>query len=769
MKIDRILKCVAFAAGCVATAACFSAPVITAWPSTGAASGVAAAPIAGHYATSDTTTDTVELRDIRGVITHSVTRAQIAALLPWMSLGSGPDGPGTLAFSDSGRLLFILVHDATAAGDGQPSDAILRFDTFDGTLGVFSRLEISASEIDPPRAPVAFFKGRLYVGAETSVRIFRASRTDLTGPLLSTTTLPDAGAARCITVDRDNSLVIAGSGANIYRSGTVAIPPVWATIGAIPSMRAGAFSDQFGASGSDGLFVLADGASFGQSRLWRIPTNQVRGQASFSPVVYADIAEDWTVLGATADGALLGASGLGARRLTDSADTRLGFEAWVLDEFRQVVSFARNLIDPDGEPTGWVIDADVQQGWSRFHPATPDGACWTILALIVSDAIDNDAAAQGRIRDILVRYSGLAADSIKPSTTADGIMRHWIYPVNGSNEPGWSTEFAIYSQMKLCLGAERAMAAYPDDGVIQQAGAAIMCQVKNWANYIQPGTDAVYLTANVAGGPFADPRNFPFTEGIHFVEQASVFGTAAADAPWSRWINRALWPTATYLTGRPLTTSGANSHHPAFITLYSFLAQAAFRNSPAWRIQVDNLLASSSAWTDDSGPRYFTVFSAGTTPSGYNADTFGNHPDNLTSFPALMAFAGSGDTSPAASAYHAYRRGARQTFALGDSILFRRSDIDRNYSPNSAGLPDVVLGALGLAELLQPGVIDSLLAREYSPYACPPDVSGDGAATIEDLYLWHAAPTDLDRDGTVGAADAVYLLNYLRQREANDF
>src|SRR5262249_41994246 len=90
---------------------------------------VAPAPLFGLYATADTMQDRVEVRDIEGHVVRAVTRADMAALLPWMSLGTlADDGPVALAFSDSGRLLFMAVRDDNAAPDGLPGDAVLRLD-----------------------------------------------------------------------------------------------------------------------------------------------------------------------------------------------------------------------------------------------------------------------------------------------------------------------------------------------------------------------------------------------------------------------------------------------------------------------------------------------------------------------------------------------------------------------------------------------------------------------------------------------------------------
>jgi hypothetical protein len=44
--------------------------------------------------------------------------------------------------------------------------------------------------------------------------------------------------------------------------------------------------------------------------------------------------------------------------------------------------------------------------------------------------------------------------------------------------------------------------------------------------------------------------------------------------------------------------------------------------------------------------------------------------------------------------------------------------VDPTYQPDSAGLPDVALGALGLAELIRPGAVDAVLVGAYQPCGC---------------------------------------------------
>ena len=134
-----------------------------------------------------------------------------------------------------------------------------------------------------------------------------------------------------------------------------------------------------------------------------------------------------------------------------------------------------------------------------------------------------------------------------------------------------------------------------------------------------------------------------------------------------------------------------------------------------------------------------------------------------------MGLSALGDAEPAWGAYHAYRRGARQTFRTGASILDRRSDIDRTYLPNSAGLPDVALGALGLAELIAPGTAATVLAAPYVPQEMSPtDVNFDSRLSMDDVHAVQLIPSDLNGDALSNQSDVVAQMNWFRRREQRD-
>ncbi len=702
-----------------------------------------------------------------------------------MTLDGGPDGPSALAFSASGRLLHVLVHDDATPSDGLPSDVLLRLDVSTGQLTRQARLEVFDRGDIWPRLSMAHHRARLYVGTggiaggPGAIGVYTANAGFGAGTPSVTWTLPggaSAGPVTGIAIDRDTGTIYVANAAGLHRASipaSITATPTFTTFSTITDVRAIAWGDHFGSGPQRGLYVLR--AATGNGSIGWIPAALAASFTGLTPSAYVSAGSLWHDLAFTADGRLMVGADEDAEIIRDDSDTRLDFDAWMRDELAQNVVFARGLISPDGEPAGWVIDADTVPSLPRFHPATPDGAAWVILTLLVHGEINSDPAVQSDVRNILVRYAGLSPDGIRPARSADGIFKHWLSPITGNTKPGWPDEYATLSTMKIVTAAARAMDVFPDDPVIARAASRIIFGVRNWASYFQAGTQALAFKGLLSGAPGPDTTSWarPFHEGILFAEQAGAYGGTAGQAIAASWFMRGNWPTASFVVGRPITSANSGQFDAAFLSIYPALVSAPFRASVlpgGWRTQIENIRWSNAAWTDDNATLYATVFSAGTSPVGYNADSLVNRPGNVSTFPALMALSCFGDPAEAVGAYAAYRKGARQTFRSGASILYRRStDAGSTFVPDSAGLPDVSMGALGLAELIQPGVIDQVLARPYpQKELCPVDVTGDGRIDADDLHALLAAPQDLNGDGVAGPADVGCLVNWLRRAEARD-
>lgn len=756
-----------------------SAPIIETWPVDGSDDNVAAscAALAGWYAIGDSYEDNIEIRNVNKELIRTISKSEIEILLPWFNLGGGQDGPGGLAWSDSGRLLFILVHDDTSPGSGEPTDGILCYNTFTGELSLFAQLDLYNRGDRRPLLSCVHFKGKLYVGTYMNgIEIYQAGCNDTNGVLIDTAELPSGNFVRGLCIDREGHFLYAASEQGLYRASLDISPLNFTQVSDTADIYGIAYSDNYGGTGP-GLFVLQ-----GPKSLLYVSPEQARGEEPFNPLYYWNATFNSYDLAASADGHLLVAATENAYWIYEE-DTRLNYLNWIEDEFQQIISFCKALVAPDEIPLGWVIDADVDKdlGWDRFHPASPDGAAWVILGLLVNDYINDDSEAEPLVETILQRYAGLSSDGIRPQRTEDGIYHHWYDPYTGGVKEPWDSEWAVLSTMKICLAANRAAEFYSANSAIQKACRTIVCNVRNWDNYIQEGTDCLYLRALESGGPEPDSEEPPFSEGILFIEQAAVYGGDRARESYTRWINRNLWPTASgdCLWCGPVTGNKSNSFLPAFVSIYPFLLSADYRENPDWQSQVWKHLCHSAGWTDDNGPIHYTVFSAGTTDpkcdsSGYHADSLSDHPCDVASFPALLGFSAWNETprsvATTVGAYHAYRMGARQSFkgASGRSpeILYRRP-ADETWKPNNAGLPDVVMGAFALGELLRPGVINSILAKAYfvSPSISVSAISHD----FGDVNVGDRSVAQTLTISNTGAADLVIASLSITGTDASEF
>ncbi len=755
----RLFKPCLFGAWAFLNAGALAAPVDMPWPTgfpTGASlTAVAASSLSGYEAAADAASDSVQINDTRGNVLANLTRSRLTSLTPWMVLTSSLDGPVALAFSESGRLLFIGLHTTSASPDALPADAVLRYDTQSDSLTLFARVDLTPPDAAFTHIGMVHYAGKLYVGSAGTIRCYNAQRAVTAGSLVFTTSLGGFTPVG-LTVDRTLNAILGAWNDQIWRSSIGASSLTFASLGSLGNVRDIAFSDHYGGSSNAGLYMLsATGAGAAVSF---VPLTQARGTQAFSPTIYLSAPAPLNSTAATGEGSLLTGGQSNVTRIRDSSDSRLAFESWLTDEFAQVLKFGKGLVSPDGEPPGWVIDGDVIPAWNRFHPATPDAAGWTVLLCIMGDELSGTSGNLPVVRSILNRYAGLSPDGIKPDRSADGMFEHWINPATGFAE--WTDGYATMSTMKIVHAAAKAAMFYQGDPQVRAAALAIIAGVHNWDSYVLEN-GIFWMLSQPAGGPNTGAISFCYNEGMLFANEAGAYGGSNAQDARAAWLDRSKWTgnNTSFVAGFPITGDGAGHYLPAFTSLYSLLLVQGFRDSADWQSQIRNIRLSSFSWTDDNAPRWNTVFSAGTNPDGYNADSFGGHPYNIATFTSLEAMAagtgsGGGYVPAATGAYHAYRIGARQTFKTGASILYRRSSMQLGYTPDSAGMPDVALGALGLAELIKAGSVERVLAGDLLNLAsCAADFNNDGLVDDADFVLFAQHYNDLLTPGAFRPGD----------------
>ena len=258
--ILKIIKTVALCGILVALSKSASAGgIFSPWPVAGLNDAVAvgAARLSGIYVVGDTFENNVEIRDIRQNLLKTISAPEMHALLPWMSFDGGPDGPSAIAVSDSGRQVFISVHDDAPSIDGGPSDGILIYDTYDDILRLFVRLNLFDRGDMFPLLASQHYAGKLYVGTHSEgIKVFRAGINDTVGMLLETAPLPVGSPVHGLAIDPDQKLLFAAGTNTLYRASLKSSLIAFVPIGQIADIRSIAFSPHYGGSNRHITFRL---------------------------------------------------------------------------------------------------------------------------------------------------------------------------------------------------------------------------------------------------------------------------------------------------------------------------------------------------------------------------------------------------------------------------------------------------------------------------------------------------------------------------------
>lgn len=671
----------------------------TSWSYSGSATHaiVASPKFAGYYAAADAATDTVEIRDIRDQLLRTLTTTELQTLMGTSSISENGYGPCALAFSDSGRQLFIAVRGQSAGAQ----DAILSYNTISEHLRVFTTLDIPDGI---ERLPMMHSGGILYLGSTGFIIRYSAQRNDSNGTLLTPLSLPVDNSTFEVTglasEPVSGKIFVSTTNALLSALITTNTDTLYTTT-AITNIQDIAMARTYGADGQGGLYLLRNGGM-----LDYIPTAQIRAGSTYTNSTYSSIAGAVN-LAATPCGRLLARAENQILLLSDTSDTRMDFETWVQNAFEEHLLYAKSFCWPNGTLEGLICDHIGRTYASNY--ASADNAAHVIYTLILADHLLDDPDARDLTAVILRRHAALQPDGKQPELNPDGIYPHWLDMTTAEG-----SLFGTFSVNLVYSSALHAREYWKNDPEIVALCEALLARLRNLRDYTT-GNGTIVYSADSYG-----PSGYyygGFTEIYSIWEMNAAQGTMGIRTFDNYWSNRNQIAYSTPLTGtnEPRVYT---EDHPAFISLYNFGTSKRLREESSWREEFDGQYALHSAWTDDHAPHYFTVFSAGHGTTGYQADTVNNHPGNATHFPALIGFSSMGNTAPAVAAYMAYRDGRRATrfhnsrYARGAEIMLRYANSDPDWQDDIASLVDSGFASWALAELIEPGVLTDILAMD---------------------------------------------------------
>ncbi len=683
------------------------------YESTGAASLVAVSQVAGHYAVADRESDRVEIRDISGTLIAEVTSSDILAAAGDLDL-SGVYGPCSMAFTPSGRLLYLGVCSATGSGD---KDAILLYNLNLDSLTVFDRLVIDVSMTEPVNYGMAHYQTSLFVGTEENLYRYAAGRND-TGSEPSET-VETGSAVTGLAVDMAErtgtnwtAKLYVSTPSDLYRVDPSVALSLSSSIASSTNIKGLTFGRTYGGPNTAGLYILR---SDGSSRLLElVPTAALRAGGSVTPVSYAELGSDLSDIAATACGRILLATA-SPQILSDASDARLDFMAWVQDEFDNYADAVKTLNWPDGlVPEGFNVQRLVPAGTALSKLIDVDTSGWAMYCMLAASLVNEDTEVEEMIVKMLKRNAGAYPDGLGGVKTVDGVL----YDTYDSSGNLTATDGTLYTMMKLLPAAYRAKDVFP-------ANAEIAAYQDYFRSIMKRSSDSMRADMRLTWraddhGPL-DQNNVANNETWIMADIA-----AAQDPICSQSYEQYLYDvndithpsTGDYLTNELVLADS----HSAFIGMGGSMILQHHRDLPGWETQNKNYYATSIAVGDELGAPYVTAFSAGHSPwsGGYNADGPTDHPGDVIHFPAVCGLGQYGWSSPVVGAYLAYRDGLRQEMQSSANysnpqMLTRWSMQDPTYVMTGVGIADFWFGMIGLGEVLHPGLTDYLADDYYMP------------------------------------------------------
>lgn len=715
--------------------------VSTNWPFAGNAEIVAAASYAGFYAVANrSAADSVEIRDIRGNLYdpdpyHAtftpapINRAGMEALMT-ASISGADAGISGMAFTASGRQLFLAVCGAAGVAD---NDAILAFNVNTQTLRLF------ADGLDLARTAgklgMVHHKGQLYVGTDNGkVLQFRAQRNDFTAGMA---TEINVGDSRIIgmCVDRSDDELVASTAGTLYRLTSSSLVRVQEISSALSGIKAVGFGRTYGAEGRGGLYILADNGT----RIYSVETAMLRGGNGVSPGFYHEADETLADIALTPCGRMLTATATGsAAMLSDTRDTRMGFEDWVVDEFDQYERLARNTLWPanSGWREGWIYGSLLSTTGQTpvFGNTAHNGnAAWVSLMLMAVEEVKGDSDVEGILEKILLRHSGLHPDGVGPKAVD--------FHVDGNYNPDTGASVqnnnGVYEVAKMAHVSAYVKERYPNNATIVAAVDELTANTRFTSDRIYS-----YMVPYQENDQYGPNTFFAVREHLHFYQESYMYSALAAadDERLGEWFEEWGYDYSNltefeehYLQGEP----GLNTILvPAFVHTYGQILFDFYRDSADWRKHFRNVGMTHSSWTDDHRADYLTSFSAGALVDyQFEASAVVKHTYDITHFPSMIARGMYGDTTPVVAAYFAYRDGKRQQLVdygndQNPNLLTRHSNEFPEWPMPNGAMVDFHFGLHGLAEMIKPGTIDTICSSLFRPAGSVKEPNGDSTVSF---------------------------------------
>jgi hypothetical protein len=408
-------------------------------------------------------------------------------------------------------------------------------------------------------------------------------------------------------------------------------------------------------------------------------------------------------------------------------------------------------------PSGLVRDSLVLNG-SSFHPATPDAAGFALLALSALDHLNKLPDAEQRVETILSAYTG-HRPGVVPERSTDGHFIHFMnINTGGPAGGGWDASYTPIGTALLVAGAEFARNHFSDNATI----ASLTQQLNDSVDFdaaIDPSLNGrIYLNMTKAGGG-AGGTVRPFNEFM------LVHSLALREENNDRALAvKHLWQDIDYLPKRSFQgistlTDNPNAFAPAFWVQQMHFFNGDFRQSPEFESyfrshqEADRLYSSQTL-----GQAFRYGLTAGLIPNGYHADAIFNHPFNVFSPEAVVAW---GDLETMLDFLAEQLPDSHPRYRYG---LVRKSAQQPSWIPPDAGLVDHLFLLFGLVESLEP---DFFRARMFAALV-PGDYNADGVVDVADYNMWRASwgsqtrlAADGNKNGIVDAADYVVWRNAL--------